>query len=436
MREKVIIVGGGLAGLTAANFLAQAGREVLLFEKSHNLGGRASTVAKNGIHFNLGPHALYRSGQGYKILRELNVPFTGASPKVSGSLAIARGQKHTLPAGAGTLLTTSLFGLSAKLEVARLMTALPKVNPETINRLTVREWLDSEFRHPDVRQLVQAFFRLGTYTNAPEIQSAGSALAQFQMALKESVVYLDGGWQTLVEGLRAKAEQAGVKLQAGARVARIERDAQTGRALGVRLADGAMHAATAVIVAAGPKEACELVSNGENTTLGEWAKQAVPVKAACLDIALERLPRPQNNFAMGIDRPLYLSVHSAAAKLAPAGKAVIHAAMYLESGTDTAPNAIQHELEELLDLVQPGWQSLVIERRFLPSLTVSHALSAAAQGGNAGRPGPTVRGIEGLFVAGDWVGTEGLLADACIASGKRAAELVAKTAGHRVAAAA
>ncbi|HMX26150.1 MAG TPA: FAD-dependent oxidoreductase, partial [Blastocatellia bacterium] len=224
MKEKVIIVGGGLAGLTAANFLARAGREVMLFEKSHTLGGRAATAEKNGVLFNLGPHALYRSGQGYKILQELNVPFTGAAPKVSGSLAIARGQKHTLPGGAGTLLTTSLFGASAKLEAARLMTALPKVNPETINRLTAREWLDREIRHTDVRQLVEAFFRLGTYTNAPELQSAGSALEQFQMALKESVVYLDGGWQVLVEGLRAKAEQIGVKIHAGARVAKIERD--------------------------------------------------------------------------------------------------------------------------------------------------------------------------------------------------------------------
>ncbi|HMY71486.1 MAG TPA: NAD(P)/FAD-dependent oxidoreductase, partial [Blastocatellia bacterium] len=136
------------------------------------------------------------------------------------------------------------------------------------------------------------------------------------------------------------------------------------------------------------------------------------------------------------DRPLYLSVHSAAAKLAPAGKAVIHAAMYMESGTNADPKAVQHELEELMDLVQPGWQSLVIERRFLPALTVSHALSAAAQGGNAGRPGPEVPGIEGLYVAGDWVGAEGLLADAAVAGGKRAAELVAQTAGHRIAAAA
>ena len=428
-----MIVGGGLAGLTAANFLAQAGREVMLFEKSHALGGRAVTTSKNGIHFNLGPHALYRAGQAYRILRELGVEFSGAYPKAGGSLAIAGGRKHALPSGALTLLTTSLFGISAKLEAGRLLTALPKVDAQTISHLTVREWLDREFRHPDVRRLVQAFFRLGSYANDPERQSAGAALAQFQMALKEAVVYLDGGWQTLVEGLRAKAEAAGVKIVSKARVARIERGQQTKRVIGVRLADGAMHAASSVIVSASPQETCELVESGEKTVLGEWARKAIPVKAAALDIALEHLPQPQTTFALGIDRPLYLSVHSAAAKLAPAGNAVIHVAMYLESGNAVDPKAIQQELEELLDLVQPGWQKLVIERRFLSSMTVTHGLTTAEQGGVSGRPGPEVPGIEGLYIAGDWVGAEGLLADASVASGKRAAEIIASKAIKQVA---
>ena len=58
-------------------------------------------------------------------------------------------------------------------------------------------------------------------------------------------------------------------------------------------------------------------------------------------------------------------------------------------------------------------------------MTVSNALTTAKQFGNGGRPGPEVLGIAGLYVAGDWVGAEGLLPDASVASGKRAAELAA-----------
>lgn len=422
MSKNVIVIGGGLAGLIAANFAANSGCQVTLFEKSRALGGRAATSEKNGIHFNLGPHALYRSGQAYKILRELGVEFTGGIPKVDGTLAVDGGRRHKLPGGMLSLLTTSLFGASAKLEAASVLGSLPKLDATKFNCRTVREWLDGEIRNSDVRRLMQALFRVGTYANDPERQSAELALAQFQMALKSSVLYLDGGWQVLVDGLRAKAEQTGVKVIAESRVAKVERS-ETGRAIGVRLADGSRLSADAVIIAASTDEASDLIEGGGQNPLAEWTRKAIPVKAACLDIALERLPQPQATFALGIDRPLYLSVHSAAAKLAPEGQAVIHVMMYLGSEAPADAKAVEHELEELLNLVQPGWQKLLIERRFLPSMTVVNSLATAEQGGLAGRPGPAVPGIEGLFVAGDWVGAEGWLADASAASGKRAAEL-------------
>ena len=42
----VAIIGGGLAGLSAATYLARAGMEVTLFEKSNRLGGRAATQSR------------------------------------------------------------------------------------------------------------------------------------------------------------------------------------------------------------------------------------------------------------------------------------------------------------------------------------------------------------------------------------------------------
>src|SRR5262249_40306710 len=150
----------------------------------------------------------------------------------------------------------------------------------------------------------------------------------------------------------------------------------------------------------------------------------IPVKAACLDVGLTRLPRPHARFALGIDRPLYFSVHSAVAKLGPEGGAVIHVAQYLPAGLAADPKTDEQELAGVLDIMQPGWREVVAERRFLPQMIVSHLLVTAAGGGTAGRPGPAVPGMPNVYVAGDWVGPEGLLADASLASAKRAAELV------------
>jgi len=57
--QRFVVVGGGLAGLTAANALAGPGRSVVVLEQSEALGGRARTQVSKGYRLNLGPHALY-----------------------------------------------------------------------------------------------------------------------------------------------------------------------------------------------------------------------------------------------------------------------------------------------------------------------------------------------------------------------------------------
>jgi phytoene dehydrogenase-like protein len=61
-QTDVVIVGGGMAGLTAACYLARSGVAVMLFEKAANLGGRAATQNHEGYLFNRGIHAIYTGG--------------------------------------------------------------------------------------------------------------------------------------------------------------------------------------------------------------------------------------------------------------------------------------------------------------------------------------------------------------------------------------
>ena len=150
----------------------------------------------------------------------------------------------------------------------------------------------------------------------------------------------------------------------------------------------------------------------------------MPVHAACLDIALSRLPQPQARFALGIDQPVYFSVHSEIAALGPAPGALIHVAKYLSPTEQTDPHQDENELEHLLDLIQPGWREVVIEKRFLPHILVSNAHVTAARNGTSGRPGPAVTDMPGLDAVGDWVSPTGMLADASFASAKLAVALI------------
>ena len=412
----IIIVGGGLSGLTAATYAARSGRTVTLFEKASEPGGRASTKQSNGFSLNLGAHALYYQTEAGEVLRELGVAYSGKEPPTL--FALAHDKLHILPQSPLALLRTTLLDASAKLELLRVQATAMRINTLTLEKVSLSEWLEQHVRHPQVRALLLLLMRVTTYTNAPERLSA----ALFVDMLREvpKVLYLDGGWQTLVNGLRHAAQSAGVRIVTSARVMTVEHEEHV---QGVRLANGEFYPAEAVIVATDPTEASALVDSGKHAALQRWAREAVPSYVACLDVALRHLPEPRHLGVLSTERPLYMVVHSASAKLAPEGGALIHTLRYLEPGERSDPKAIEQELEALLDRVQPGWQREVVERQFLPHMNATNAIVQAQLGGLAGRPGPKVPGIRNLYVAGDWVGSAGQLTAAGLASARQAARL-------------
>jgi phytoene dehydrogenase-like protein len=281
--------------------------------------------------------------------------------------------------------------------------------------MTLTEWLAGHVGDERARGLIEMFVRVASYAHAPHLLSAGAGLASLRMGLKDSVRYLHGGWQSIVDALQARARSAGARIITGARVAEVlHGDAVSG----VRLTSGEVVAAPNVIVAATPAVVRDLLPHAPALAASAWS--TTPARAACLDLGLMRLPKRANIVAFGVDRPLYYSVHSATARLAPEGAAVIHVAKYLDPETVHDAKADERELEDLMDRLQPGWRAEVVVRRFLPSMTVTHAIPLAATGGLAGRPPVEVPGVTGLFLAGDWVGGHETFGGAAVASAAHA----------------
>lgn len=54
-----IVIGAGMGGLSAANFLAKYNKKVLVLEKHNIPGGLVTSFARRGVHFDLGIHGLY-----------------------------------------------------------------------------------------------------------------------------------------------------------------------------------------------------------------------------------------------------------------------------------------------------------------------------------------------------------------------------------------
>ena len=71
--NKIVIVGAGMAGLTAAAYLTRANFNVLLLEKNDRVGGLLHTFESDGFSFDTGPRAFVNSGIVQPILKDLGL---------------------------------------------------------------------------------------------------------------------------------------------------------------------------------------------------------------------------------------------------------------------------------------------------------------------------------------------------------------------------
>ncbi|MEP6660742.1 MAG: FAD-dependent oxidoreductase [Acidimicrobiales bacterium] len=403
-RWDVVVVGGGLAGLAAARTVATAGARVLVVE-AHDLGGRARTSTHDGFRFNLGPRALYLGGAGHQVLRDFGIQTRGGPPHTDRAHGLLKGELVRLPGTARSLLTTSLLGSRGKLAIARLLARLPKLEPRHYAHQTARAWLDKLRLPLDAEALVLTLARVATYTHAPDLVSADVVISQLQLALGAGVRYLDGGWQTLVDALAT-----GLTIEA-AIVKAIESSDDD---VVVHTDGGPVRARAAVLAVNSPHAASGLLIDHPGFDVGP------AVEAVCLDLGLRRPPDPP--VVIGVDAPLYLSMHCPPADLAPPGSVVVHALRYLAPTESTTVHDDHHDLNTVVSAAGIT-DADIVTRRFLRRMTVTSMLPTADRGGLPGRPGPVIAEHPGVFVAGDWVGPVGMLADASLASAVTAARL-------------
>jgi glycine/D-amino acid oxidase-like deaminating enzyme len=407
----VVVVGGGIAGLTAAASAAGGSRSVLLVDTTA-AGGRAATDQVGRFRFNRGAHALYRTGPGRPVLDRLGVEVSGVSPPLKGARGRLRDRVGLLPGGPVSLVRSSLFGARDKLVLGRLLGGVGRWRPAELADRTAAQWFDELGLEGDARAAVEMVARLTSYVADLDRVSADLVAAQVQMGLGAGVEYLHGGWASLLAALRTVAEQGGARVELGTPVRRVE-SAGDG-AVRVVLGGERVVRARRVVLAAGTPEACAALLPGRPEA---WLDLGPPARVACLDVGLAAVP--DVGILLGIDRPIYLIRHAPPADLAPPGAAVVHAMWYLRSDEDPTPAEARAFLGEHCRVagVDPDTAE---EQRYLHRMVACGALPTPGRLGMAGRPGVADTGIDGVLVAGDWVGPEGHLADAALVSGEYA----------------
>nr|MBA3809991.1 FAD-dependent oxidoreductase [Solirubrobacterales bacterium] len=247
--ERVIVVGGGLAGITAALDCADAGAEVTLVEVRRRLGGAAYSFQREGLEMDNGQHVFLRCCLAYRALLarlgsdhlvevqpRLRIPVLkpGAPPYVL--------RRSSLPAPlqlAGALAHYPHLSPLQRLAATRATLALMLAGrfarfgaEERLDRLTLGQWLE---RHGQGEQALAALWDLIALPTlnvpAAEASLALGALV-FRRGLLEQTGAGDIGFHrgTLSDIIAAPAARAlraaGVRVRLGWRAERVLRTAQ------------------------------------------------------------------------------------------------------------------------------------------------------------------------------------------------------------------
>lgn len=382
-KGAITIVGGGLAGLTAAVACAEAGRRVRLLEAHESLGGRARSAA-GPYKANLGPHVIYKDGPFWDWLseRELLPPFAG--PPLSGIRFRWQGVARRLP---------------------------PLGTVPAVLRLRGREApVDTDFRswaaaHSDKRTAEMLSAAAGVYTfhhDPGELSAAFVWKHSVRVLLSPppTARYLIGGWSALVDSLERRVRQLGVEVETGHRVESLPE--------------------APLIVATELAQARAL--------LGDDSLDWPAGRTVCVDLGL-RHRRGDPFVVSDLDEAGWVERFSAADhSLAPDGEELVQAQMPVRPGESSEDAALR--LDRLLDVSLPARR----ERETWRRQQVMDALSGPLDyPGKSWRDRPAIDRGGGVFLAGDVVAAPGLLSEVAWASAVEAAKLaVAATAPLRL----
>ena len=408
----VTVIGGGLAGLVAAATAARKGATVALLD-ARSLGGRARTTERDGFLLNDGGHALYRSAGGWAVLQSLGIHPKGSAPPAGGPkyCTVWDGEVAPLPVSTKSILTSRLLGTRSKLKLGGWFNDLPAAIRSAGDR-SFGDWLDGEKARPDLIKYVTAMGRLVTYAACSEELPARVVLGQF--AHEDGVVYLDGGWQSLVDALAATCRAAGVTIIDHTPVTALT---EVDNGWIVTSGEQVLTAQNVIIAAGGPQLATSLLGDDP----ADWVDRVGPaLRASCLDVGG---PAGRLRFLQSADEPLYLSLHAPVAALAPDGHHLYSVMRYL------APDDMSTAEENRAALERHALRAGLPERgeravdRFLAASVVTWGSPQVG----VRRPTGLELADRGVLAAGDWIGPN-LLADASIVSGAAAGIAAARRA--------
>lgn len=248
--KKIVIIGSGFAGLSAASFMAKAGWEVTVLEKNSTTGGRASVLLADGFTFDMGPSWYWMPGvferffncfgkkvSDYYELQRLDPSYRVYWPDDSMDVPADYNELkivfEKLEPGSGVMLDKFMQEAAFKYEVGinklvhkpgqsllefadwELVKGVLKLDVFNSIKNHVRKY----FKHPKLRELLE--FPVLFLGALPKDTPALYSLMNYA-DIKLGTWYPKGGMYKIVEAMTSLAEELGVKFYSNHEVIEIK----------------------------------------------------------------------------------------------------------------------------------------------------------------------------------------------------------------------
>jgi hydroxysqualene dehydroxylase len=413
--RRVVVIGGGLAGIAAALDCAAAGAEVTLVEVRRRLGGAAYSFERDGMHLDNGQHVFLRCCSAYRALlarlgseRHVTVQPRLEIPVLSPGAPPVVLRRGTLPPPlhlAGALARYPHLTPAQRLSAALAARALTQLDPDdpTLDEQTFGDWLAQRGQDEHAVRVLWDLIALPTLNLSAAQASLALGAFVFRTGLLSGVDAGDIGFHvgTLAETIGEPAERAlaaaGVRFRLGWRAQAVRR-----AAAGFEIEGGEEGLSAEAVVVALPHARAAGLLEPLLPQLAASVRGLGSSPIVNLHVVFDRVVC-EEPFAAGVNTPVQYLFDRTAAAGAPPG------CQYLAVSLSGAEREMQMGVDALRERYIPALQDLLpaargaTVERFLA--TREHAATFRAEPGTAAlRPGPRTT-VPGLVLAGSWTST-------------------------------
>ncbi len=412
MTGHVVVVGGGLAGITSAIALREAGFEVTLLEARQRLGGAASSYRRGDLVIDNGQHVFLRCCTSYReLLARLGV---AGSVRIQERFDVtvlspdghARLRRTALPAPLHLLRALAsyrLLTLPQRLAVGRAALAMRFLDPASheVDEQALGAWLAARGQGERARRLLWDLFVVSALNIAGDDASLALAATVIKTGLLGARDAADIGISRVPLGdLHDRAAASllaglGVRVRLGAKVTSVRRSADGGFAVSPGEAGAA-----GVVLAVPAQHAARLAMPTGLAGTARWANMGVsPIVNVHLvyDRQVTTLP-----FAAAVDSPVQWVFDKTRQAGLPDGQ-------YLAVSLSAADDYIDVPVAELRERFQPAIEQLfplAARARVLDFFVTRERRATFRQVPGVGALRPGARTSEpGLVLAGAWTDT-------------------------------